>query len=51
MYKYMIRQPTYRYFNVGRFIACFLWAGLRRVGLGYIVNGTLDASNDPTPTA
>ena len=57
MYKYMIRQPNYRYFNVGRYIGCFLWAALHNVGLGYVVSGTLyrglcsDASKDPSSLA
>ena len=35
MYKYMIRQPIYGYFNVGHYIyiPCFLWAALHTVGL------------------
>lgn len=54
MYKYMTRQPTYLYFNVGRYIGCFLWAALHSAGLGYVVSSILcrglcsDASNDPT---
>ena len=54
MYKYMTRQPTYRCFNVCRYIGCFLWAALHSVGLGYVVSSIFcrglcsDASNDPT---
>ena len=40
--------------NVCRYIACFLWAALHSVGLGYVVTGILyrglcpDAVNDPS---
>ena len=50
---YMIREPIYRQLNVCRYIACFLWATLHSVGLGYVVTGILyrglcpDALNDP----
>ena len=50
---YMIREPIYRQLNVCRYIACFLWAALHSVGLGYVVTGILyrglcpDALNDP----
>ena len=49
----MIRQTIYRYFNIGRHIAFFLWAALHSVVLGYVVSSILygglrpDASNDP----
>ena len=52
MCNYMIREPIYRYFKVGRYIPCFLWAALRSVALGYVVTGILyrglcpDALND-----
>ena len=52
MYKYMIRQPIYRYFIVGRYIACFLCAALLCVVSGYRVSSNLyrglrpGASND-----
>ena len=53
MYKYMIRQPIYRSFDVGCYKACFLWAALHSVVLGYVVSSILyrgprpDAWNDP----
>ena len=31
VYKYMIRQPIYRSFDVGCYKACFLWAALHSV--------------------
>lgn len=50
---YMIGEPIYRWLDVCRYMACFLWAALHGVGLGCVVTGILyrglcpDALNDP----
>ena len=50
----MIREPIYRYFKVGPYIACFLWVALHSVALGYVATSILytglcpDALNDPS---
>jgi len=49
----VVGGPIYRWLDVCRYMACFLWAALHGVGLGCVVTGVLyrglcpDALNDP----